>query len=169
MYKPGMFGSADHHVHTLCYPTGQSGGSETSSRHAFTISEIAVTLCIVSVLTAVAMPQGAKLLDRIEVRGAIMDIESTFGAARHAAIARSAHATVGIDTSARVIFLTVGEDTVRKHDVGREHRVQLSATRSQMSYAATGIGYGAANLSVVVRRNSAVDTVFVSRLGRVRH
>jgi hypothetical protein len=37
-----------------------------------------------------------------------------------------------------------------------------------MSYAPTGMGYGAANLSVVVRRNAAVETVYVSRLGRVR-
>jgi hypothetical protein len=38
-----------------------------------------------------------------------------------------------------------------------------------MSYSATGLGYGAANLSVFVRRNDSVDTVFVSRLGRLRH
>jgi hypothetical protein len=47
--------------------------------------------------------------------------------------------------------------------------VVLSASRARVVYSASGFGYGAANLSVVVRRNSAVDTVFVSRLGRVRH
>jgi len=58
---------------------------------------------------------------------------------------------------------------VRRHDIGAEHDVQLSASRVRMSYSPTGIGYGAANLSVVVRRSAVVDTVFVSRLGRVRH
>ena len=62
-----------------------------------------------------------------------------------------------------------GDDTLRRREIGRVHDVRLSATRARMSYAATGMGYGAANLSVVVRRNDSVDTVFVSRLGRVRH
>lgn len=115
------------------------------------------------------MPQAAKLLDSIHVRGAVTDITAVFGGARHLAIARSSQSTVDIDTAARTIYVTLGIDTVRKRDLGTEHGVQLSATRVRMSYSATGIGYGAANLSVVVRRSSAVDTVFVSRLGRVRH
>jgi Tfp pilus assembly protein FimT len=128
-----------------------------------------ITLCVISVLTAIAMPQAAKLLDRIRVRGAVTDIESAFSGARHIAIARSAQSAVEIDTAARRIYVRVGEDTVRTRDVGAEHDIQLSASRVRMSYSATGLGYGAANLSVVVRRNSAVDTVFVSRLGRLRH
>jgi hypothetical protein len=67
------------------------------------------------------------------------------------------------------MYVSLGTDTVRKRDIGAEHGVELSATRVRMSYSAMGIGYGAANLSAVVRRRSAVDTVFVSRLGRVRH
>lgn len=144
-------------------------GRDTPLRHAFTVAEIAVTLAIVGVLTAIAMPTAGKLLDRIEVHGAVMDIESMFSAARHVAIGRSTQASIDIDPSAGSISLSVGSDTLRRRDVSTEHSVQLTATRVHMSYAATGIGYGAANLSVVVRRNAAVDTVVVSRLGRVRH
>ena len=120
-------------------------------------------------LTAIAVPQAAKLLDRIRVRGAVTDIESVFSAARHLAITRSTQSTVEVDTSARTLYVSVGADTVRRRDVGSEHGVRISASRVRMSYSATGLGYGAANLSVVVRRNAAVDTVFVSRLGRIRH
>jgi Tfp pilus assembly protein FimT len=126
-------------------------------------------MCIIGVLTAIAMPQAAKLLDRIRVRGAAMDVEAMFSSGRHIAIARSTQSSVDIDTAARTMYLSVGADTLRKRDIGAEHGVQLSATRAHMSYSPTGIGYGAANLSVVVRRSAAVDTVFVSRLGRVRH
>ncbi len=128
-----------------------------------------VALCIMSVLTAIAVPEAGKLLDRIRVRGAVADIQALFGAARHIAIARSAQSTVEIDTARRTVYVSVGSDTVRRHDIGAEHDVQLSASRVRMSYSPTGIGYGAANLSVVVRRSAVVDTVFVSRLGRVRH
>lgn len=138
-------------------------------RHAFTIIELTVTLCILSILSAIAIPWAGNILDRVQVMSAAIEIESLFSAARHIAIARAAHATVDIDTIARSINVSVGSDTVRKREMGTAHGVQLSASRTRMSYSATGIGYGAANLSVVVRRNRAVDTVFVSRLGRVRH
>ena len=138
-------------------------------RHAFTIVEIIVTLCILGVLSAIAMPSAGKLLDRVHVRGAALEIESLFSGARHIAIARSAQTTVEIDTVNQAIYVSVGVDTLRKREIGRDHGVQLSATRVRMSYSPTGMGYGAANLSVFVRRSSSVDTVFVSRLGRLRH
>lgn len=138
-------------------------------RHAFTVLELTVTLCILSILSAIAIPWAGNVLDRMKVRSAAVEIESLFSAARHIAIARAAQATVEIDPVAQSINVSVGSDTVRKREIGAAHDVQLSSTRARMSYSATGMGYGAANLSVVVRRNSAVDTVFVSRLGRVRH
>jgi prepilin-type N-terminal cleavage/methylation domain-containing protein len=138
-------------------------------RHAFTIIEITVTLCVLSILSAIAIPWAGNILDGVRVRSAAVDVESLFSAARHIAIARGVQATVEIDPVAESINVSVGNDTVRKRDIGAAHDVHLWANRARMSYAATGMGYGAANLSVVVRRNSAVDTVFVSRLGRVRH
>ena len=138
-------------------------------RAAFTIFELTVTLCILSILSAIAVPRAGRLLDSIHVRGAAMEIESLFGVARHLAIARGALATVDVDLANRSMYVSVDEDTVRRLELGTEHDVQLAATRTRMSYGPTGMGYGAANLSVVVRRNASADTVFVSRLGRVRH
>ncbi len=138
-------------------------------RHAFTIIELTVTLFILSILSAIAIPRAGRFLDRIHVRGAVVEIESLFSTARHIAIARSATATVDIDTLEQTIYVSVGRDTLRKREIGKAHGVRLAATRVRMSYSATGMGYGAANLSVVVQRNSVADTVFVSRLGRLRH
>jgi Tfp pilus assembly major pilin PilA len=138
-------------------------------RHAFTIIELTVTICILMVLSAIAIPRFGDSLDKIRVRSAVAEIESLFSTARHIAIARSSQATVDIDTIAGVIYVSVGGDTLRKRGIGAGHDVELAANRTQMSYSATGMGYGAANLSVVVRRNAFADTVFVSRLGRVRH
>jgi Tfp pilus assembly protein FimT len=138
-------------------------------RYAFTIVELTVTICILGLLSAIAMPWAGELLDRVRVRGAVVEVESTFSGARHIAIARSAQTTVDIDTVAQAIYVSVGVDTLRKREIGADHGVQLSASRVRMSYSATGMGYGAANLSVFVRRNASADTVFVSRLGRLRH
>ena len=141
----------------------------TAVRRAFTAIELTIVICILAVLSAIAMPTAASLLDRIRVRAAVIEIESLFGAARHTAIARAMLASVEIDTASRTISITIGGDTLRKADVGSEHGVQLAANRAGMSYSPTGVGYGAANLSVVVRKSSVVDTIVVSRLGRVRH
>jgi prepilin-type N-terminal cleavage/methylation domain-containing protein len=138
-------------------------------RHAFTIIELTITLCILSVLSAIAMPWAGKLLDRVRVRGAVVEIEATFGGARHIAIARSAQTVVDIDTVNQAIHVSIGTDTVRSAWIAADHDVRIGATRPRMSYSPTGMGYGASNLSVFVQRSAAVDTVFVSRLGRLRH
>ena len=138
-------------------------------RHAFTIVELIITIGILGVLSAIAVPWAGDLLDRARVRGAVVEIQSLFSGARHIAIARSTQATVDVDTVAQTISISVGVDTLRRGEIGADHGVQLSASRMRMSYSATGMGYGAANLSVVVRRNASSDTVFVSRLGRLRH
>ena len=136
---------------------------------AFTLIELTITLCIVSILSAIAVPGAGRLLDSIHVNGAVVEIGSMFGTARHLAISRSRRTSVEIDTAQRIIRVRSGGSTLREREIGRVHDVKLSATRTRMEYSPTGMGYGAANLSVVVRRNGSVDTVFVSRLGRVRH
>src|ERR1700731_2693828 len=100
-------------------------------RYAFTIVELTVTICILGVISAIAMPSVGKLVDRVHVRGAGLEIESLFSGARHIAIARSAQTTVDIDTVNQAIYVSVGMDTLRKRAIGKDHGVRLSATRGR--------------------------------------
>ena len=138
-------------------------------RRAFSAFELTIVIAILGILSAIAMPAITRLVDRIRVRAAVTEIESLFGAARHAAIARGTPASVEIDSASRTISVTLDGDTLKKAPLGAEHGVELATNRSSMSYSPTGLGYGAANLSVVVRKSVAAETVVVSRLGRVRH
>ena len=137
-------------------------------REAFTIIESTLTVCLICLLSAIAAPGVSRLLDAIEAREAAIEVETMFSAARHLAIARAAQISVEIDTARRVVSVLAGADTLRKRELGRDHRVELKATRSSVSYSPIGLGYGAANVTVVIRRNAAFDSVVVSRLGRVR-
>ena len=74
-----------------------------------------------------------------------------------------------IDPARGVIVVHVGNDTVQLRELALAHGVTISSTRSSITYSPTGLGYGAANLTLTVARNLAADTIFVSRLGRVRH
>ena len=109
-------------------------------RHTFTIVELSVTICIVGVVWAVAMPSVGKLLDRVHVRGTVLEIESQFSGPRDIAIARSAQTPVDVDTVNQAIYVGVGVDTLRKREMGKNHGAQPSATRVRMSYSATWFG-----------------------------
>jgi len=121
------------------------------------------------VLSGIVLSKATKFIDGIEVRGAVTEIESLFATARHVAIARATQSTLEIDPPQGVIVVHVGTDTIQLRELARAHGVTLSTTRSVITYAPTGLGYGAANLTLTVARNLSADTIYVSRLGRVRH
>jgi prepilin-type N-terminal cleavage/methylation domain-containing protein len=135
----------------------------------FTLVELALSLSIMSILSAIALPRAARFIDSAHVRGAVIEIESLFESGRHLAIARGAQVALEIDPVSGSAYVIADTDTLRSRQISAEHGVELSAPRIRMVYSAIGLGYGAANLSVVVRRNAVADTVVVSRLGRVRH
>lgn len=133
------------------------------------IIELTIALVITAILSAIALPKAAGFVDAMEVRGAVTEIEALFSVARHVAIARAVQASLDIDPARGVVSVRVGADTVRKRELEAAHGVRLQSTRASITYSQTGIGYGAGNLSLIVARNLAADTIFVSRLGRVRH
>lgn len=138
-------------------------------RRGATIIDLVVAVTVASVMMAVALPRAGGFIDRIEVRGAVTEIESLFSLARHAAISRGSQAVLEIDAAEGVISIRAGTQQIRRREVGSAHSVSLSTSRSSMTYSPIGVGYGAANFSLVVSRNSVADTVVISRLGRVRH
>jgi len=138
-------------------------------RAGFNIIELAIVLSIIAILSAIALPRAAAFIDSIEVRGAVTEIDALFSLARHVAIARAVQSTLDIDPVRGEIAVHIGTDTIRKRELEIAHGVRLRSTRASITYSQTGIGYGAANLTLIVTRNLASDTIFVSRLGRVRH
>ena len=139
------------------------------SKAGFTIIETTITLCIVALLSAIVLPRASGFLDAIKVRGAVTEIDALFSTARHAAIARAAQTSLEIDPARGVMLVRIGADTLEKRELQESEGVTLRATRTTVTYSPTGIGYGAANLTLIVARNLSADTIYVSRLGRVRH
>lgn len=123
---------------------------------------------MVAILAAIAYPRIGHLLDGIHVRGTATEIHSLFTAARHHAVTRSERITVAIDTARSSITLVAGGDTLRTRSFFDTHRVMLAANRASFTYSPIGIGYGAGNMTLIIRRNARVDSVYVSRLGRIR-
>ena len=135
----------------------------------FTLIELLVVLGIAAVIASIVVPRAAHMLNVIQVKGAVREIASLLATARSVAVMRPTHATVVVDERSGTVSLHIPTDTLHVRSLGSSHGVTLQATRDSVSYGPTGLGYGAANTSVIVRRGSAVDTLFVSRLGRVRH
>jgi prepilin-type N-terminal cleavage/methylation domain-containing protein len=135
----------------------------------FTIIELAIVLSLGAILTAIAVLRAGSFIDRIEVRGAVTEIESLFSLARHVAIARGAQSVLDIDTSIGELSIRVAAEQVTRRDVGRAHGVAITSNRTSMTYSPIGVGYGAANFTMVVTRGGEADSIVISRLGRVRH
>lgn len=133
-----------------------------------TIPELIVVLTITAVVLAIAIPRTVGMLDRISVRSAASDVAATLGSARILAIAGRMPVAVDVDTSSGLLRVRRGSEVLLSRNVGQAHGVGLKATRDSLAFGPRGLGRGAANLSIVVTRRSVVETVFVSRLGRIR-
>ncbi|HEY6220446.1 MAG TPA: hypothetical protein VIV65_10340 [Gemmatimonadaceae bacterium] len=138
-------------------------------RSATTLAEMCLVLAIFAALMAIAIPRVRAAVDRAAARGAIRDAGSQFAFARRAALTRRALVAVAIDTGRGLIVVRCGTSTLAARGIASAYGVRLSSTRDSMSYDPGGLGYGAANLSLIARRGAAAETLLVSRLGRVRH
>jgi prepilin-type N-terminal cleavage/methylation domain-containing protein len=137
-------------------------------RPGFTLLELVIVVTISGLLLAIAVPRARAALDGVSVRSAAGDVIATMSYARAVAQAGDGLITVRVDSATGVVSVRRGSIVLHSRGVAHAHGVRLGATRDSLTYDPRGLGRGAANLSVVIRRGSAVETVFVSRLGRVR-
>jgi hypothetical protein len=139
------------------------------SRHAATLVELLGAMALAALLAGLTVPPSLRLVDRIVVRSAIDAIASACALARGAAVMRGVRAVVTIDTALAAVRVTVAGDTLLDRVLDPGGPLTVTASRVEVVYAPTGLGYGASNTTVLARRGSAADTLFTSRLGRVRH
>lgn len=141
---------------------------EQGPRAAFTLLELLVVVTIIGVITGIAIPRTRYLIDSVAVRGASDDAAAMLELARHTAMARGNRISVDIDSAPARLTMRAGNDTLRKRDEKAIHGVRYAATRTPIVYSQLGMGFGVSNLTLVVTRGIAAETVTVSRLGRVR-
>jgi len=133
-----------------------------------TLPELILVLTIVGILGTIAIPRTVRWRDRLSVRAAAVETVATFAMARRWSLSRSSRTAITVDTVAATLTVRSFSDTIARRNLTSSHGVTLSASRDSMAYAPNGLGYGASNLTMVLRRGAAAETIFVSRLGRVR-
>lgn len=135
----------------------------------FTLIELALVLVLVGLTALVGIRQLGHFLDRIATRDAARSAGALIGRARDEAVALHTPVSVRVDTAHDALELRARGVTFTRTALGDLHGVTLATTRDSITFDVRGLGYGAANLTLVARRGRAADTVTVSRLGRVRY
>lgn len=96
------------------------------------------------------------------------DLGASFSLARQSALAGRAPVAVVLDTVTGEVRVRSANGSLRRSALRSSYGVVLGSNRDSAVYDPRGIGFGLSNLSVTVRRGTFVDTLTMSRLGRVR-
>ena len=137
-------------------------------RAGVTPAELCLVLALVGILASIAMTQVARYLERAAARAAVAEAASVVLRARDEAMAQRTPVSMRIDTATAALELSARGVVLSRAALGHAHGVTLSTTRDSLTYDVRGLGYGAANLTLVARRGAAAESLVVSRLGRVR-
>jgi type II secretory pathway pseudopilin PulG len=137
-------------------------------RSGMTLIEVGVTIGLLGVMAGLSFPRFGTYRDRVAVDAATSSTMSLLVTARHAALRRATRTAVHLDSAQGTVFIVAGVDTIQRRQLREVHGVEFSTSRDSIAFAATGLGYGAANTQIIVRRGAAADTIAVSRLGRGR-
>jgi type II secretory pathway pseudopilin PulG len=143
--------------------------SHPRPRMAFTLAELALVLAIAGLLSLIGVRQLQLHLDHLATRSAVTEAALLVIRARDEAVAQHTAITLRVDTATSTLTLDARGERLAVHTLGHAYGVKLTATRDSIAFDARGLGYGAANMTLIARRREAANTLVVSRLGRVRY
>jgi len=125
-------------------------------------------LTVIALTMMIATRQLAMYLDRAAARSAVAEGAMMVVRARDDAVAHRALVTVRVDSVADALELRERGVVVSRAALGHAHGVSVTSNRDSLVFDVRGLGYGAANLTMVARRGGAAESLVVSRLGRAR-
>jgi type II secretory pathway pseudopilin PulG len=137
-------------------------------RSGMTLIEVGLTVGILGIMAGLTFPRFGSYRDRTAVDAATSSTLSLLATARHAALRRATRTAVHLDSSRGTVFIVAGVDTIERRPLREVHQVEFSASRDSIAFTPSGLGFGAANTQIILRRGAAADTISVSRLGRAR-
>lgn len=135
-----------------------------------TLPELMSATLIIAVLSSIVLPPLRRFLDSAAVVSAADQVAALHDAARQGAITRRRLTRYEVDTSRVSVTLasrnTNGTwDTLRVVPLGA---VRASASQRVVTFSPLGIGFGVSNTSLIISRGLAIETLTVSRTGRLR-
>lgn len=143
--------------------------TDHASRAGYTLVELVLVMCIMALAALMGIRQFQLLMDRLATRDAVRAASAVVARARDEAIAMHTPVSVRIDTVGSSLQLRSRDGAFALAPLQSSHGVTLSTTRDSITFDVRGLGYGAANLTLVARRGRSADTLVVSRLGRTRY
>ena len=136
----------------------------------FSLIELMIVICIAGLLAAFGFPRAARLMDWLATEKATRDVTTAIAVGRHGAVLQA--------TRARI---TIAADTLRIDRLGatgwepwwrlpgpNSLGVELRVSNPIVVFGPTGMGWGVSNTKIELRRGSQVETITLSRLGRVK-
>jgi prepilin-type N-terminal cleavage/methylation domain-containing protein len=138
-------------------------------RRGVTLVELVVALVLVAAMSAMALPRLVGWLDWVAVDRATGEVASFYQTARYAAIYRDERVRLELGAdSLRAVFEGVTDSVFLRRPGPARHAVRLTASRALIRIQPNGLGYGAANTKLVLRRGTVAESLTTSRLGRLK-
>jgi prepilin-type N-terminal cleavage/methylation domain-containing protein len=136
----------------------------------FTLLELLTVVCIAAILATFGIPRAARWLDWLATQAALRDVTTALAVGRSGAVMQAVRARVVIAADTlRIDRLEAQQWVPWWRTPGPAARgVTLVVSNPTITFGPTGMGWGASNTTIRLSRGSHVETVTVSRVGRVK-